>query len=407
MEQTSPQLLMINQPLKVLIIEDNEVDRKVLESMLKDAISTEYLKSTKSLKEGLEQLKKRNFDAVILDLNLPDSEGKDTVEYISSAFPSLAVVVNTGAFEDDLGIKTLSLGAQDFLVKGKYSAYTLNKALYYAVERKRLLNEILHANTSLKAAQEQLVQSEKLKVVGALATGVAHEVKNPLSTIVYGVTFLAGQINESDQQLRDVLKEIKDAAERANLIITDLLDFSCLNTLKQQKHDLPSVLQKSLTLLKHEIEKKHLTITKEISSVPQLFLDRNRIEQVIINLVLNAIYASDDKTQILIKIEHLKSAEAQNDLKASFPKELDGRSDFVVLSICDKGRGIPEKDLSKIYDPFFTTRRAQGGTGLGLSVSRNIMSLHKGFLQIQNNTDCGITARLYFKVEKGDGGEKD
>ena len=137
-------------------------------------------------------------------------------------------MVNTGAYQEDIGLDTLSIGAQDFLVKGKYDSYVLIKSLHYAVERKRIELELKRAYQKIKEAQFQLIQAEKLKVVGGLASGVAHEVKNPLSTLLYGVTYLSKSLSEKDSKIESVLANMKEAINRANDIVTDLLNFSSL-----------------------------------------------------------------------------------------------------------------------------------------------------------------------------------
>src|SRR3990167_3649308 len=189
------------QPLKILVVEDNAIDRRILETMLHESSHpVSLLKSTETWAGAIQLLEQHPFDVVILDLNLPDSEGKDTLTSLSARYPEVTIVINTGAYEDELGINTLSYGAQDFLVKGKYTAYVLHKALHYALERKRLERELTAAYQRLQETQAQLLQMEKMKVVGALASGIAHEVKNPLATILYGVTYLRQQLNPADDK---------------------------------------------------------------------------------------------------------------------------------------------------------------------------------------------------------------
>jgi len=180
------------QALAVLIVEDSLFDRRLLESMLLEyGNPVTLLKSSESLHGALDLLEQYDFDVVILDLNLVDSNGEATLIELNSKFPSIAVVINTGAYEERMGLESLSSGAQDFLVKEKYNAYILHKTLQFAVERKRIELKLNEAQQKVKEAQFQLVQAEKMKVVGGLASGVAHEVKNPLAAILYGTTYLS------------------------------------------------------------------------------------------------------------------------------------------------------------------------------------------------------------------------
>ena len=222
---TPPQKLA--QPLKILVVEDNAIDRRILEAMLQESSHpVSLLKSTETLAGAIALLEQHPFDLVILDLNLPDSEGKDTLTALNSKYPQVTIVINTGAYEDELGINTLSYGAQDFLVKGKYTAYVLHKALYYAMERKRLERELTAAYQRIQETQAQLLSMEKMKAVGALASGIARDIRNPLATIVDGTAFLQQQLHSGDENVQAALANIKEAAQKANGIVNELLSFA-------------------------------------------------------------------------------------------------------------------------------------------------------------------------------------
>lgn len=372
--------LKFSKPLRILVVEDNQVDIRVIEAMLTEVENyTELLKTTNTLKGALEFLEEHKFDVVILDLNLPDHQGTKTIKRLNELYPQMAIVINTGAYEEELGIQALVYGAQDFLVKGKYNGYTLIKVLHYAIKRKELETELLSAYEKLKVAQGHLIQAEKMKVVGALASGVAHEVRNPLAAIKYGTQYLMEQLDSKDEKINIVLNNINDATDRANLIITDLLEYSGLSELKKDICDINESVSKALALVNHEIEKKEITVIKKLDNkIPNIFIDHNRIEQVIINVLLNAVYAVDQFGEL--KIETFQDAEK------------------VCIVIKDNGQGIKNEDLDKIFDPFFTTRRAKGGVGLGLSVCRNIMDIHNADIAVNNHPEGGAVAKLTFPI---------
>ncbi len=386
--------------LKVLIVEDSEVDRRILESMLYEpTCHISSLKTTASLNSAIKEIETNQFDVVVLDLNLPDSNGFHTLTAINKKFPHLAIVVNTGAYEDSVGIKALSLGAQDFLLKGKYTTYLLNKTLRYALERKRLEKELIKTHEELRETQAQLIHSEKMKIIGALASGVAHEVKNPLAVILYGITYLEHHLQKIDDQTKMVLGNIKDAVERANLIVTDLLNFASLSHFKRHPESVNDIIEKSLNLVKHELEKHNIEVNKNLKEkLPLINIDRTRIEQVLINLMLNAVQAMNKGGKLFLST-NIVSLPKDYQRSTHWPeKDLKPGDNLLVINVEDSGPGISQENLPKIFEPFFTTKRGKGGIGLGLAVSRNIMQIHDGYIHMENKKEGGARATLIFKL---------
>jgi len=391
--------LNFGEPIRVLLVEDNPVDLKVLERMLLESslYPPEMVKTTTSFKETIKLLKKEKVDVIVLDLNLPDCQGLETLIQLNQQYPSMAIVVNTGAYEDDVGLKTLGLGAQDFIIKGKYQAYGLNKAIQYAKERKKFELELLNAYKNLQETQSQLIQAEKMNTVGRLASGIAHEVKNPLATILFGIGFLHEKLKDPDENIALTLKSIKDSAQRANDIITDLLDFSSLSKLNTRLEDVNTIIEKSLELTHHPLDKNVIKVVKELMpALPKLEIDCNRIEQVFVNLILNAIHAMPKGGILKIRsygVSNNQAHKAKN-RNSDLRKEIEA----VCIEIEDTGVGIAEDKLPHIFEPFYTTRRAQGGVGLGLSVAKNIIDMHKGQIEIKNRTQGGVCARVVLKI---------
>lgn len=384
--------------LSVLLIDDSEVDRLVVEGMLKFSSLVSCLRSVAKLEEATGVLTNQKIDVVILDLNLEHSSGEDTLVRFVENFPEIAIVVNTGMNDVDLGLRMLRIGSQDFLIKGQYNSYTLQKSLQYAVERKAILKELGDRNEQLRILQEQLIQIEKMKVIGQLASGVAHEVRNPLSTFSFGLTYLSEQIPNLTDEIKSVLSTMKDAATRANAIISDLLNFASISKLQIERTDIDSQIEKAITLVQMMAQPKSVRIEHtRNANLPVVSIDMNRIQQVMVNILLNAIGAMPRGGCISVSSRRVEKDELPVMLKV---KKKSFAQDCEYIKVCfeDEGCGIPEAYFSKIFEPFFTTRRHQGGVGLGLPVCQHIMDMHYGGIVLTNRLDKGVCAALYFPV---------
>ncbi len=256
------------------------------------------------------------------------------------------------------------------------------------------------AEEQLKIAQSQVIQAEKLNSVGRLASGVAHEVKNPLAILLQGVDYLTRNSNVKDENTQIALDSMRGAVRRADSVIKGLLDFASLTNMNIVSVHLKDIIESSLLLVRHEFDRLHIQINRNFEpGVPDLKLDKNRIEQVFVNLFLNAAYAMSDGGELNIKI-YLKKLNEVGYCIGYRKNDVFKPGDTVVaMDAEDTGTGIPPDVLDKIFDPFFTTRRGTGGTGLGLSVVRNIIQMHQGLITMQNReTGKGARATILFRI---------
>jgi signal transduction histidine kinase len=260
----------------------------------------------------------------------------------------------------------------------------------------RTLQELKSANQELKETQLQLIQAAKLESIGALAAGVAHEVKNPLQTILMGLDYLAPNFPADNENVALVLTDMREAVMRANTIIRGLLQLSAHTDFELKAEDLNASVKRALRLLNAQVIAGKISVVRKLDPhLPRVRIDRVKIEQVLINLFMNALQAMSPGGALTVTTH---AAPAGEHLKLSESNIRRGET-VVVAEVQDTGTGILAANLPKVFDPFFTTKPVGVGTGLGLSVVKKIVDLHGGMIDIQNGPQGGVVATLILKVE--------
>jgi PAS domain S-box-containing protein len=264
---------------------------------------------------------------------------------------------------------------------------------------KSALQKLQTANEQLRTTQLQLIQAAKLESVGTLAAGVAHEVKNPLQTILMGLDYLANNFPRDNDNATLVFTDMRDAVNRANKIIRELLQLSASTDFEPKEADLNPLVERSLWLINNEVIASQISVARKLGAdLPRVKMDCSKIEQVLINLLMNAVQAMSKGGVLTVITRHRRFGE---DLRLSGPafSQFKPGDSVVIAEVQDTGKGIPEADLPRVFDPFFTTKPSGVGTGLGLSVVKNIMDLHNAGIDIRNNPLGGVLVTLMFKVE--------
>ena len=259
--------------------------------------------------------------------------------------------------------------------------------------------DLKRSNEELRETQMMLIQAEKLESLGRLSAGIAHEVKNPLNQLLLGTEFLEQVIPPSETVWAEVLSDMRGAILRMDKILHGMLEYAVPNEMDLKAQDLNETLESALVLLRLELMKNHINVERQLSdALPRVELDRVKIEQVLINLFGNAMHAMPDGGKVIVKTYSETSAASDRDDGGKKNERIRTGDSVVVIEISDSGHGIPEGKIEKIFDPFFTTKPTGKGTGLGLTVSRKIIELHGGSLQIKNRPESGVTAKITFKA---------
>src|SRR3990172_9256309 len=256
--------------------------------------------------------------------------------------------------------------------------------------------------TEKKKTQEHLLQSQKLESIGVLAGGIAHDFNNIL-TAMLGYTELIRRESQANEKVIKSVNIIESAARRAGRMISQLLDFSRKNVYEILPLNVNDVINDTVRLLERVIDKKISITLKLDDTLPLMEGDVNQMEQVIMNLLVNARDAMPDGGRILIETSAVIAGEGAPGIPPYIPA-----GQYVLLRVSDTGIGIPEEIRNKIFEPFFTTKERGKGTGLGLSMVYGVVTEHKGYIVVQSVLQEGTVFSVFLpashkavRMEKG------
>jgi two-component system, NtrC family, sensor kinase len=239
-----------------------------------------------------------------------------------------------------------------------------------------------HMMQELEYRHEMLVKSHKLRAVGTLTAGIAHELNNPINNI----TLTSAMLEEdyatlSDEERMDMIHDLTTQAERASRIVRNLLDFARESEMESELVDVSRLLEETLQLTSNELKLKKVKVEFHApANLPPIYGDKQNLSQIFLNLILNALDAMPEGGMLGIRIENSRDP------------------GFVAVELRDSGNGIPQHILPNIFDPFFTTKRRGKGTGLGLSVSLGIVKKHGGDIRVQSQPGQGTTFTVLLPI---------
>lgn len=479
----------------VLLIEDNPLDAAPIRVFLRDGEFT--MEHATTLSDGLQAYRERRHDVILLDRTLPDSEGSETLKTMRQACEDVPIVMLTSTDGTDVGIEAVTMGAQDFLPKGKFDAIGLRRALRYAIERhaaNRVLVDqamlldlasdaimvtdlnhriqywnrraellygwsseevkkarttdlfepdsfqlteatnavvlsgewdgdfehrnrsgapvivqsrrtlvkrsdgqgraILIINTDIteKRAIEQTVErSQRLETIGALAAGVAHDFNNVLSPIVMGIQILQSACKDPTQ--KEMLQKMRASANRGARSVKDLLSFSKAKDGEPGLITSADVIRKVARLCEGSFPRAVEIVCETAADSKPVLADAAQLEHALMNICLNGRDALPKGGTLTLRSEVMEVAATHQ------PTQLSSRpGTYTAFVISDTGAGIPRENLTRIFQPYFTTKAPGKGSGNGLNAVLGVVKRAEGFIDVESEPGQGTQVRVCLPV---------
>lgn len=377
------------------------LDEKTQELSIKVArgISEEVIRDTRiKLGEGISgRVSKEGKPVLVMNIDRdPRFQTNNESRYETKSFLSIPLVSKYSYPEGNiLGVINITdkISGESFTEREQTLLSVLGGEAVAAIENYRLYSKLQekikileHIVKELDETENMLIQSEKMSAVGQLASGIAHEIRNPLATVLMGVDSLGLSLNENNNEEKKDIEMIKQSVIRANNIIMDLLQFSRTSKLQVQQVKVCKIMDEVVSLIKNRAYLNNVQINRDYKDEDiSIDADANMLQQAFFNLCINAIEAMPKGGELTLNIYSIGN--------------LEKKQDEVVIEVIDTGVGIPEEILLKIFNPFFTTKEPGKGTGLGLSIVHMIIERHKGTINVESQLNLGtkFTIKLPMK----------
>lgn len=393
--------------LQVLLVEDNVAQARLFQELLKTTqVTSVQLSHAKSLESAFQLLDEHPFDAALLDLTLPDSQGLDSLVTLVKQAPALPIVVLTNSEDEQLAVDAVRKGSQDYLVKRQVNADLLIRSLHYAIERKRMVEALRQANEVLETRVQErtaalLKANQRLQVAdrakSEFLANMSHELRTPLNGILGMAQLLQGSPNMTQEESEGI-DVIYQSGWHLLTLIEDLLD---LSKIEAQKMDLipatfalPEFLEGVANIFRARTRQKGIALVYEPDDALPAFIraDEKRLRQVLINLLGNAVKFTE-RGQVTFRVLVAGDQRERSNLQAdAIP---------LLFEVEDTGTGIDSEHLENIFLPFEQAGDVHsnlGGTGLGLAISQKLVKMMGSTLQVSSELGGGSKFSMQLEI---------
>ena len=369
---------------KVLLVDDETDFLSIMSERMKARgmdVST-----AASAKEAIQLAETESFDAIILDLQMPGMDGLEALKVLKAKKPEIQVILLTGHATIEKGVEAMKLGAMDLMEKPA-DLKTLAEKIKKAQAKKMILVE----KQTEEKMKEQKIEAGKLTSVGELASGIAHEINNPIAIMVEEAGWLSDLLNDEDlgnpqnlEEFRRALNQIKAQGGRCKDITHKLLFFAKKTDSRVREVQINDIIEEIVNISEERAKENNVKILTQLDpELPKVAASPSEMQQVLQNLINNAIDA-------------IGSGGGNIEITSRLIGE------YVTIDVADTGQGIPNELINRIFDPFFTTKPVGKGMGLGLSICYGIIKKMGGDITLNSSVGTGTTFHVHLPVPKSE-----
>lgn len=370
--------------LRALLVEDDEQDAELLIAQLRKTFDLTYhrVDTAEAMAQALDA---ERWDIILSDYSMPRFDAPRALQVLHASGLDVPFIILSGTVREDVAVACMRAGAHDYFVKGE-----MGPRLVAAIERELDEAQVRAENQRM---QEQLMVSDCMASMGTLAAGVAHEINNPLASVMANVNLAAATVNAlldqngTSRELTEVKEELQDAreaVERIRNIIRDLKIFSRPQVTDQGPIDVEKVMESTLRMAWNEVRHR-ARLVKDYGLTPKVAGSDSRIGQVFLNLIINAAQSIPEGQWETNKITVKTSTDD---------------SGSALIEVIDTGSGMSPDALAHIFQPFFTTKPVGVGTGLGLSICHRIVNDLGGSISVESEVGKGTRFQVRLPAAK-------
>ena len=388
---------------KVLIVDDQQDHADLIVHALSNHNPAWQIDVCNSCDQASQWLNSQIPLIMISDLKLPDGDGLSLLRNDSQ--PGYPTIFVTAHGNEQTAVKIIKAGAQDYLVKGDATFKTIGRTVDRCLREWQNVIDLAAAERGQRQLQQQLQQAQKMESIGHLTGGIAHDFNNILASMLGFTELAAHQLANGDlTKIESYLSNVRSAGEKARDLIKQMLAFSRGGTRNPESLHLAPLIEETLHLLKPNLDSR-ITINTDIAAnLPSVYHDRIQIQQLLMNLLINA---SDAIGQCNGEVALSLQQESFHDRNcSSCMQPVSG--EYTVLTVADSGPGIDDETLRRIFEPFFTTKEGSRGSGMGLSVVHGIAHEAGGHLFADHDPRLhGAQFKLVFPPYQSDAPQTD